>query len=805
MILRSIITALLFFSISQASGQHCNAYKIPLNEKSALDSRSDSVDILHTHLNLDFSDFGSFELNARADIDFESRIDDLDQIEFDLLELTVDSVTVNNEQAIYTYNGLLLNITLETQMQTGEEAAVSIYYSGTPTATSWGGFYWNSNYAYNLGVGLDTAPHNLGRAWFPCFDNFTERCSFSFEIKTLYPKVAVANGVTESFSEPDENGNVTSLWSLEEEIPSYLASIAVGDYGVDIDYYYSTPTDSIPMWLVAPETNLEAVGTSFTNLGMAMEFYEEFYGPYEWPRVGYAFVPFNNGAMEHATNIAYPLSFADGSLSFETLMAHELAHHWWGDLVTCSSSADMWINEGMASFSEALFLQQMYGEEAYIEWIMDNHRDVLTRAHKDDGDYMAVSGVGQENTYGSHVYNKGANMGHCLRSYMGDEAFKTASTSLMSDFAYNNISSIELANYFQEFTNSDIISFFDNWIFQPGFTDFSVTAFSTSSENSTYTATFSIEQRLHEAFSLYENMPVQVTFVSADGLEFNSVTLVTGNQTDVSISGIPFEPEFILLNRDYGLTPAVLAEEKTIYDDGIDTYTYAEFRTDIDDFPSDLDSIWLRVECHFTGPRELNLQDEVLLSSDRFWTITGNIEPNHNIEARIRFYGDADASIDYDADFFNSPELNGYTEDDLILFFRPLYTSQWTEFNGDYEISNQGSSEDFIGRIDLSNLKRGEYCLGVNNQNISISEATTPEIKIFPNPSLDYIRWDLEGQYKNYSIKIINNKGQEVLHKKNPGEMITVNHLTPGKYALQLLSPETNLPIYTGEFIIIKE
>ncbi len=417
-------------------------------------------------------------MQGEADISFTVKVDNLTIVDLDLESLTVTTASLNGEDLAYTHDETLLRITLNQVYNENDTFEIHIEYEGAPITDSsgWGGFYWTNDYAYNLGVGFDAAPHSFGRAWFPCFDNFVERCTYSFTAYTTFPKKAFFNGLPD-FSYmgfTDDTGVTLNQWTIDNEIPSYLVGMAVGEYDVSVSQYQTSENDSVPIWLIAPENNLAQVENSFTNLSAAISSFEEFYGDYQWSKVGYSFVPFNGGAMEHATNIAYPLSLADGSLDYETLMAHELAHHWWGDYVTCSTAEDMWINEGMASYSEALFMEHIYGADAYYDWITDNHRDVLLYAHITDGAYLPVSGIGHENTYGSHVYNKGASAGHNLRTYMGDIAFKSASESFMSAYALQSVSSEQMRNHFQNYTTSDLTSFFADWIFNPGFTDFSI-------------------------------------------------------------------------------------------------------------------------------------------------------------------------------------------------------------------------------------------------------------------------------------------------------------------------------------------
>jgi aminopeptidase N len=134
--------------------------------------------------------------------------------------------------------------------------------------------------------------------------------------------------------------------------------------------------------------------------------FENYYGPYVWNRVGYCLVPFNSGAMEHATNIAYPQA-ATGIAYEVDLMAHELSHHWWGDLMTCETQEDMWLNEGMANYSEKLFLEWTYGYGKYLAEVKSEHDDIVKYIHLREKGFRAISGIPHEYTYGDHVYKKG--------------------------------------------------------------------------------------------------------------------------------------------------------------------------------------------------------------------------------------------------------------------------------------------------------------------------------------------------------------------------------------------------------------
>jgi aminopeptidase N len=457
-----ILTMLQFSATAQTAGKDCRKGRnlFPRFFK-ADNARSDTLDVLHIHLDLDMTMMDDDQISAVASILVEAKIDGVAEVNFDLLNLTVDSVLAGPNQLSFNYVGELLKIDVPEVLNIGDQLTVDIHYQGSPQTddSGWGGFYFQGDYAYNLGVGFEADPHTYGRAWFPCFDNFVERSTYTFDVLTSQGRSAYCNGLLNEVEELPGDSAIYH-WSLSQSIPSYLASVAVSHFSPAISNFASISGADIPVYLTAQAEDTANAKASFIELDLCLETFEERFGPYLWDRVGYAFVPFSSGAMEHATNISYPLYAADGSTAFNTLMAHELAHHWWGDLITCRTQEDMWLNEGWASFCEFLFIEALEGEEAYLEMVKDNHKDVVLHAHEDDGERLPVSGIGHEHTYGTHVYNKGADMAYNLRAYMGDDDFFEGTTDFLEDHAFTDVSSHDLMTYLSDFGDADLEAFF---------------------------------------------------------------------------------------------------------------------------------------------------------------------------------------------------------------------------------------------------------------------------------------------------------------------------------------------------------
>ncbi|MCC6600698.1 MAG: T9SS type A sorting domain-containing protein [Crocinitomicaceae bacterium] len=745
--------------------------------------RSDTIDILKYTIDLDMTKISSQQISAACQIDFRSKLNNVSELHLDLLSLVVDSVTSNDGLLDFEYNSPDLFIALPSMLNTDDSYSLTVHYHGHPTAdASWGGFYFSSQYAFNLGVAFTDYPHNFGRAWFPCFDNFVERSVFDVNVLTSAGRSAYCGGIRTSVETVGTDSLLTH-WSLEKEIPSYLVSVAVSNYTHTESSFTSASGDEIPIWLTAKPSDTTAFKQSFINLIPCLEGFEHHYGPYRWPRVGYVAVPFNGGAMEHATNIAYPLFAINGNLSEEVLFAHELSHHWWGDLVTCRTAEDMWLNEGWASYSEALFKEVLYGDDAYRNYIKENHKYVLLNAHKDDGGYYAVSGVPHEITYGTTVYRKGADIIHSLRGYMGDNDFFTGVQNFLEEHQYSDISSENLRDGLQQHTSQDMNSFFDNWVFSPGFPEFRIGSFSSSAQGNNYEVQVSIDQFMHHNEELFTNVPVTITILDDEYHTFEQTVNVSGSTTTSTIIS-PIAPSRILLNRDQRLNYAVLAEEKMIHSTGTNNLSYAEMDMSVSSLGG-ADSIWIRVENHWAAANGQSFIPftDYFISPDRWWLVESNMPENAMITGKIRYYGNNTQNNYFDPQFFAYLENNGLNEEDIILLYRPDGAHSWIEW-GNFVLNNSGSLTNWSGRLDINGMRPGQYAWAIHTGTIGISEKANENSFSLARKSENQLQI-ITGEKGTLRIFDTNGKLLQSSFVKD-STMIDIHLLSAGKYILKL-------------------
>jgi len=790
----------LIFSIISGFSQHFEHHLQRQSMRSTTDNmRSDTVDVLNFKITLNITDFITNSINGNCEVKFTPKQNGITSLSLDLLALNIDSITLNNSQLAYNYNDTLITIVLSAAMNTGDTSTVIVYYNGSPAAdASWGGFYYQSGYAYNLGVGFDAIPHTFGRVWHPCFDNFAEHATYDFIITTNNGKRAYCNGYL--VGEQIIGSDIIRTWRLDEPICSYLACVAVASY-THVEQQYVSPVtgDTIPVWLTAVPADTTNIKNSFINLFDAIQKYEESYGPYKWNKVGYSFVPFASGAMEHATNIAYPRTFANGSLTYETIMAHELSHMWWGDYVTCEVAEEMWINEGMATYSEKLFTEFVYGSAAYFSSVRNNHKNVVWKAQVNDGGAYALANVPQNVTYGDHSYLKGADVAHCLRGYLGDSLFFLGLKTIQGNNPFMNISSTDFRDQLNAIPGINVTDFFEGWVLNPGFPQFSIDSVKSVPNGGNFDVTVYVHQRLRFAPSLFNNVPLQVVFRDNIGnIDYKKIT-ASGLSSNATFT-VPFDPTFTALNEDEKISDAVTGDNLTITTTGIKSFNHANFQITVSAIT---DTAFVRVEHNWVAPDDFKTPNPaIVISPDRYWKLHGTGLQNITGTARINLNGVAGGALDEGLMVDHGSVL--FNEDSIVLLYRANAADDWTIFT-DCALNNQGNTTNKVASITLNTFPAGEYTLGIIVAPLGINKIIENEkINIFPNPADTNISVDLS-QLKNgnYTITIYNINGSKIksINSSNTLNKIELGEVAKGMYVVTVSNKKK---IIASERVVVR-
>ncbi|MCQ2292348.1 MAG: T9SS type A sorting domain-containing protein [Bacteroidales bacterium] len=737
---------------------------------------SDSIHVTHYAINLDVTDFTNRVIQGHTDLSIVTKVNSLSQFALYLQGLTVDSVVVADETKTFTHQGMRLFINHASAI--GDTTLVRVYYHGTPVAdTRWGGFYYSGQYCYNMGVAFTDQPHNFGRCWFPCLDVFTDKSSYTMHIRTEPGKMAVCNGLlTDSLTLSDSSRVWT--WELEEVIPTYLASMAVGPYRLYADTFQGMQA-TIPIEIYAQPSTINNVAGSFVNLKRVLRMYESLFGPYRWPRVGYVAVNFTSGAMEHATNIAYPNSGINGTLSHEDLYAHELFHLWFGDLITCNQAEQMWINEGFASYAEALtegLLNSNDSTDAYLNYIRDVHHATLKDIVKDDGAHYALDNVPQEVTYGTHSYQKGSLIVHTLRNYMGDSLFFSGFQQLLDHYAYQNINSEELFSYLTQVTGMPLHDFYEAWVHQPGFLHFSIDSIRSMGGNQYRVY---LHQKLCGATHFGNSNKLDLTFVSSNRELFTvEGCSFSGEFGSVEVT-LPFVPMFGMVDYFEKITDATIDYTLPMVSGQSKNLTNAYCTVKLDNFP---DTVLVRVEHNMVTPDIPEQLPEGIyrLSSNHYWNIQFAHAQNVNTipTGQLQFKFQKGVSTSPDQELFGSE----YTAENLKLLYREDASMPWRII----EATRSGSPNS--GNLKTEQFRAGQYCFAMGDVTASVDDRSqSPSLHIYPNPAGNTLNIHLDGVAQN-SVKgaIYDTTGRilRTIRIKPGSNAVDITKLTAGTYVL---------------------
>ena len=698
--------------------------------------RTDSLHIAHYDINLNITDFTNHIVYGYADLTAVAKVDNLPQIDLDLTRLVADSVWLNGTSVSFDHEGDLLRIPLQNTTNHGDTIYVRVYYSGVPGTDSYfGGFYFKGEYCYNIGVAFRDLPHNFGRGWYPCLDFFTDKSTYTVNIETEATKRAICGGYLQDSIVTDSN-TIIWKWKLDEPVPTYLTSVAVGNYAHFADTVHGIER-VIPIDIYTYPSDFNRIEGSFANLKNSIHIFENRYGPYRWNRVGYVGVDFRAGAMEHVTNIAYPNFAISGNASYETLYMHELSHMWFGDLITCQSAEDMWINEGFANYSEFVVAEELYPSDdpavdGYKSGIRVQHREVLKGAHTDDGGYWALDQIPQNVTYGTTTYDKGGIVVHTLRKYMGDSIFFEAIRAYLAHFEYQNVSSQAFFDFMGQYSGQNLQDFFEAWVDQPGFLHFSVDSLRPTGNSNEYR--FYVRQRLSHAHHFANSNLIDLTFFSSDNQMFTVERFAFDGEFGEGVVTLPFEPVLVIVDYDEKLADAVVDYNFTVTGPGTKNASEANVRVIVQELA---DTTFLRIEDNYVAPDPLRDAGDnaVELSQTHYWRIASP-QPG-NIAGVIRFI------VQYSVNSIDYELVNGRRIDELLLLYRQDPSEDWMIIPCEKSASSSSAMY-----LTTDEFRAGEYTIavGIDPTNVT-TNVKMPELSVFPNPASASLTIELSDSY----------------------------------------------------------
>jgi len=463
-----------------------NPDKKPVERPIYQASYTKKVDLIHTKLAVSFN-WEKAELYGKADIILRPYFYATNNLELNARGMDIHQVALvengNKKPLDFTYDSLLITIALDKNYTRNDTLTIFIDYTAKPDDLKTGGSNAISSdkglYFINpKGEEKNKMPQiwtqgetESNSVWFPTVDASNQKMTNEIAITVAEKYATLSNGILIN-SEINGNGTRTDFWEMDQPHAPYLVMMAIGEYKVVKDKWRNIEVNYYV------EEAFEPYAKDIFGLTPEMiEFYSNILGvDYPWQKYHQVVVrDYVSGAMENTSAVIFgdfvyqtKREMIDGS-SGEDVIAHELFHHWFGDLVTCESWSNLPLNESFATYSEFLWNEYKHGNDKAAHGLQQDLSGYLSQA-KQTGpkDMIRFDYEDKEDMFDGHSYQKGGRILHMLRKYMGDEAFFASLKLYLDENKYTDVEMHQLRLACEKVTGEDLNWFFNQWFFAKG-------------------------------------------------------------------------------------------------------------------------------------------------------------------------------------------------------------------------------------------------------------------------------------------------------------------------------------------------
>ncbi|MBM3871637.1 MAG: hypothetical protein FJ392_11850 [Verrucomicrobia bacterium] len=460
------------FAASLASGHahHCRwcaaqfapaAVDSPAYRKYAPDRR---VDLLHLALDVT-PDFKARTVAGTATLTFKPIATPLEELRLDAVELRVASVTSTEKLVAHQVTDREIVLHFAPPVPVGKEARVTVKYSAEPRK----GLYFRTPEMGYAETHLWTQGEpGEARYWFPSIDHPVEK--FTSEVTCRVPAgmVALSNGRQVS-AQPGAGGLVAFHWAQEKPHVTYLITLVAGQLKKIEDKHRDIPLE---FWTTP--SDIAAAPNSFRHTKHMMQFFEREIGVnYPWAKYGQAAVhDYHWGGMENTslTTLNFRTLFTaetENLFSSDSLVAHELAHQWFGDLVTCKDWSHIWLNEGFATYYDWLWQGDFGGTNETLHALYSAAKGILANQNETRGIVWRKFGDPEE-MFNYLAYPKGAWVLHMLRCQLGADLYRQCVRTYLDRHAYGTVETADLRKVIEELSGRSYERFFEQWVYGIG-------------------------------------------------------------------------------------------------------------------------------------------------------------------------------------------------------------------------------------------------------------------------------------------------------------------------------------------------
>lgn len=599
------------------------------------------------HIALDLAlDIDNQSFGGNCTITLTPARSNITQLNLDAVDLTIGAVLVDNIRQSFNYDGEILSINLS-EATTDKDLKISIEYSKEKPQR---GLYFiapDEHYPDKPSQVWTQGEDEDSRYWFPCFDYPGQLATSEIKIKVPADYIAISNG--ELINTEEKDGKKIYHWLQPQVHPTYLMTLAVGKFTKIEDKWQDIPVN----YYVEKGKETEAK-ISMGKTPKMIEFFSQKYG-YSYPYPKYAQVcvdDFIFGGMENtSTTILTDRCLLDEKASLdnrntESLVAHELAHQWFGDLAVIKHWSHAWIKEGAASYAEVLWTEHEYGNDEGAYYLLGEARNYF---QEDSSRYRRaiVTNVYREaiELYDRHLYEKGACVYHMIRGMLGEELFDKFIHTFINKNAHKTVETIDLLRAIEESTGYNLSPLFDQYVFRGGHPDFNINY---SWDSDSKLAIVKIKQtqakekdgKFIDLFDL--KIPLAFGYLKeGEKPVLNTVSLKLNQLEQIFYFPLQDKPDFISFDvGNYHLKTVKLE------------YGFTELKNQLNHDPDAISRIYATIAMGKKGNLEAVKAFEYALENERFWGVKveivkqlGKIKLNQAMEVLINHLDDTNPKV----------------------------------------------------------------------------------------------------------------------------------------------------------------
>lgn len=492
-----VAAALLLLGLTPDAGAASDGYR-----------RLDDVDILHYRIRLEIGETGK-AIQGETTILAEMLAGGRDVLPLDLGPLTVDRVTVDGKNAAFAHRDHRLSITLGSSNAAGDTVTVVVSYRGEPVD----GLFIQPNKFGDRSVFADNWP-NRARHWFPGVDHPYDKATVEFIVTAPAAYDIVANGRMLETTTVSADRKRTH-WKTDAPIPTYCMVVGAARFSI----VRAGTWQGIPVSYYLFPGDRDAGTKDFSRSTDMLAFYTDLIGPYPYAKLALVQSSTRFGGMENASAIFFSEHSITGTRRNEAVVAHEIAHQWFGDSVTESDWHHLWLSEGFATYFGALFFEEADGNERFHEMLARSRSRYFDANRRAPAPIFNPGITDLFDLLNAYNYSKGGLALHMLRGLMGDEAFFEGIRDFYRKYRDQTVLTRNFQSVMEAQHGSTLEWFFDQWIYRAGHPVVEVT-WSRDDQRGEVSLRLSQTQR-QEPFRL----PITLAFVAGDQQDRRQVEL----------------------------------------------------------------------------------------------------------------------------------------------------------------------------------------------------------------------------------------------------------------------------------------